>query len=83
MDEYREKLKVEEKEIAERTRDHKIGMMEAFNAQEREQYDAKHEEFLRQRQELIQSLVQEKNKLLGKQVKVEEYIEEESKSKSR
>lgn len=69
--------------IAERTKDHKLGMMEAFNEQEREQYDAKHEEFLKQRQALIQSLVEEKNKLLGKQVTVEEYIEEDTKSRTR
>jgi len=68
MVEYLEKLNKEEKELAQRTKDHKIGMVEALNKQEREHYDAKHEEFLRQRQELIQSLTQEKNKLFGIQM---------------
>lgn len=75
--------KMSEAMISERTRDHKIGMKEALDARDREPYDIKHEEFLQKRQELIQSLVAEKNKLIGKQVKVEDYIDEESKHKSR
>ena len=56
-----------ESSIKERTKDHKIGMLEALNEEERENYNTKHDEFLIQREKLLQSLTDEKNKLLGKQ----------------
>lgn len=79
----KEAERMSEAMIRERTRDHKAGMKEALNAQEREQYDAKHEEFLKLRQELIQSLIDEKNKLFGIQASTQEYEQEESNARHR
>lgn len=65
----KEAEKLSQTVIDERTRDHKAGMMQALNDQERELYDAKHEEFLKQRQELIQSLIEENNRLISQRLK--------------
>ena len=45
--------------------DHKKGMIEALTAQERTEYDLKHEENLTQKEQLRQALLAQKNRLLN------------------
>lgn len=69
---------LEEANIRSRTMDHKKGMIEALTAQERTEYDLKHEENLIQKEQLKQALLEQKNRLLNIQ-----NGELESKPKSR
>lgn len=69
---------LEEANIRSRTMDHKKGMIEALTAQERTEYDFKHEENLIQKEQLKQALLAQKNRLLNIQNE-----ELESKPKSR
>ena len=69
---------LEETNIRSRTMDHKKGMIEALTAQERTEYDFKHEENLIQKEQLKQALLAQKNRLLNIQNE-----ELESKPKSR
>ena len=69
---------LEEANIRSRTMDHKKGMIEALTAQERTEYDLKHEENLIQKEQLKQALLAQKNRLLNIQ-----NGELESKPKSR
>lgn len=56
---------LEEANIRSRTMDHKKGMIEALTAQERTEYDFKHEENLIQKEQLKQALLAQKNRLLN------------------
>ena len=56
---------LEEANIRSRTMDHKKGMIEALTAQERTEYDLKHEENLIQKEQLKQALLAQKNRLLN------------------
>ena len=56
---------LEEANIRSRTMDHKKGMIEALTAQERTEYDLKHEENLTQKEQLRQALLAQKNRLLN------------------
>ena len=56
---------LEETNIRSRTMDHKKGMIEALTAQERTEYDFKHEENLIQKEQLKQALLAQKNRLLN------------------
>ena len=69
---------LEEANIRARTMDHKKGMIEALTAQERTEYDLKHEENLMQKEQLKQALLAQRNRLLNIQNE-----ELESKPKSR
>ena len=69
---------LEEANIRSRTMDHKKGMIEALTAQERTEYDLKHEENLMQKEQLKQALLAQRNRLLNIQNE-----ELESKPKSR
>ena len=69
---------LEEENIRARTMDHKKGMIEALTAQERTEYDLKHEENITQKEQLKQALLAQKNRLLNIQNE-----ELESKPKSR
>ena len=69
---------LEEANIKARTMDHKKGMIEALTAQERTEYDLKHEENLTQKEQLKQALLAQRNRLLNIQNE-----ELESKPKSR
>lgn len=69
---------LEEANIRARTMDHKKGMIEALTAQERTEYDIKHEENLMQKEQLKQALLAQRNRLLNIQNE-----ELESKPKSR
>ena len=69
---------LEEANIKARTMNHKKGMIEALTAQERTEYDLKHEENLTQKEQLKQALLAQRNRLLNIQNE-----ELESKPKSR
>lgn len=56
---------LEEANIRSRTMDHKKGMIEALTAQERTEYDLKHEENLTQKEQLRQALLAQRNRLLN------------------
>ena len=56
---------LEEANIRSRTMDHKKGMIEALTAQERTEYDFKHEEKLIKKEQLKQALLAQKNRLLN------------------
>lgn len=56
---------LEEANIQARTMDHKKGMIEALTAQERTEYDLKHEENLTQKEQLRQALLAQRNRLLN------------------
>ena len=56
---------LEEANIRSRTMDHKKGMIEALTAQERTEYDLKHEENLIQKEQLKQALLAQKKRLLN------------------
>ena len=56
---------LEEANIRSRTMNHKKGMIEALTAQERTEYDLKHEENLIQKEQLKQALLAQRNRLLN------------------
>ena len=56
---------LEEANIRSRTIKKKKGMIEALTAQERTEYDLKHEENLIQKEQLKQALLAQKNRLLN------------------
>lgn len=65
--------KLEEEQIRSKTREHKKGMIEAFSQQEREELTNKYDERKAERDALIQSLKEQKNRLLNTKQPVTTY----------